>query len=269
MACTNCGNALVEVYCAHCGEKQPSHHDRTVGHFLHETVHELVHLDSKLFRTLKELMVKPGQLTAEYFAGRKKRYIAPIRLFLTFFALSFLAYSAFKPVAIYSLEGLMSMDPKNQLKPRIERAAAKRNITYEQLSTRIEVRWQKNMTLSSMANILFVAILLKLLYLRRYFAEHLVFSTHLMCFSLAMTLLYWPVYLLIGMRQSTANYVLMGISTVITCVYVYLALRRVYGQGGGITLLKSIAVWAGTALTSMLLMTASLVAALLTVLRAS
>lgn len=269
MVCTNCGNALVEVYCARCGEKQPSHHDLTVGHFLHDTVHELVHLDSKLFRTLKELMVMPGQLTAEYFAGRKKRYIAPIRLFLTFFAISFLAYSSIKPVAIYSLEGLMAMDPEDQLKSRIERAAKKRNITYEQLSTRIEVRWQKNMSLLSLANILFLAILLKLLYLRRYFAEHLVFSTHYICFSLAMTLLYLPVYLLIGLRQNTANYVLMVVGAIIACVYIYLALRRVYGQGGGITLLKSVVIWAGTAFTSMLLMTGSLVAALLTVLRAS
>lgn len=269
MACTNCGNALVEIYCAHCGEKQPSHHDRTGGHFLHETVHELIHLDGKLFRTLKELMIMPGQLTAEYFAGRKKRYIAPIRLFLTFFTLSFLAYSSIKPVAIYSLDGLLAMDRKGELKSRIERAAKRRSITYEQLSTRIDVRWQKNMSLSSLANILFLAILLKLLYLRRYFAEHLVFSTHYICFSLAMTLLYLPVYLLIGMRQSTGNYVLMVVGGIIACVYIYLALRRVYGQGGGITLVKSIVIWAGTGFISMLLMTGSLIAALLTVLRAS
>lgn len=269
MACTNCGNALVEIYCAHCGEKQPSHHDRTVGHFAHEAVHELIHLDGKLFRTLKELMLMPGQLTAEYFAGRKKRYIAPIRLFLTLFAVTFIAYSAFKPVAIYSLEGLMSMDPKNQLKPRLEQAAKKRNITYEQLSTRIEVRWQKNMSLISMVSILSIAVLLKLLYFRRYFTEHLVFGTHYMCFAYALSLLFWPIYLVIGMRQNATNFALMVVSTVLTCIYIYLALRRVYGQGGGITLLKSVAVWVGTFLTSMILMTGSLVAALLMVLRAS
>jgi len=267
--CTNCSNPLVDVYCARCGEKQPSHHDLTVGHFLHETVHELIHLDSKLFRTLRELMVKPGQLTAEYFAGRKKRYIAPIRLFLTLFAITFIAYSAFKPVAIYSLEGLMSMDPKNQLKPRLQQSAAKRGISYEQLATRIEVRWQKNMSLVSMASILSIAVLLKLLYFRRYFTEHLVFGTHYMCFSYAMSLLYWPIYLLIGMRQDTPNYVLTVVGSIIACVYIYLALRRVYGQGGGITLLKSIAVWVGTFVTSLVLMAGSLVVALITVLRAS
>ena len=268
-SCTNCSSPLVDVFCARCGEKQPNQHDLTVGHFAHDVVHELIHLDSKLFRTLKELMVKPGQLTAEYFAGRKKRYIAPIRLFLTLFAVTFIAYSAFKPVAIYSLEGLMGIDPKNQLQPRLERAAAKRGVTYEQLSTRIEVRWQKNMSLVSMLSIVSVAVLLKLLYLRRFFTEHLVFGTHYMCFNYMMSLLLWPIYLVIGMRQGTSNYVLTVITALVSWVYIYLALRRVYGQGGGITLLKTIVVWAGTFVTSLVLMAGSLVVALLMVLRAS
>ena len=90
-----------------------------------------------------------------------------------------------------------------------------------------------------------------------------------MCFSYAMSLLYWPIYLLIGMRQDTPNYVLTVVGSIIACVYIYLALRRVYGQGGGITLLKSIAVWVGTFVTSLVLMAGSLVVALITVLRAS
>lgn len=73
--CTNCGFEKVDVFCARCGEKQPDHHDVTVGHFFHELLHELVHLDSKLFRTLRVVVTRPGELTAEYFAGRKKRYI--------------------------------------------------------------------------------------------------------------------------------------------------------------------------------------------------
>lgn len=89
--CTNCGDPRIDVFCAKCGEKQPNHHDLTMGHLAHETFHELVHLDSKLFRTLRDLVTRPGELTAAYFAGRKTRYIGPLRLFLTFFALQFLA----------------------------------------------------------------------------------------------------------------------------------------------------------------------------------
>jgi hypothetical protein len=268
-ACTNCGNGTVDVYCASCGEKQPGHHDLTVGHFTHELFHELFHLDSKLFRTLRDLMVRPGELTAAYFAGRKKRYIAPLRMFLTLFALTFLAYSAYKPVAIYSLEGLMAMDPKRSLDPLFERAAAKRNLPVTELVTRVEYRWQKAMTFLNLLNIISLAALLKLLYVRhrRYFAEHLVFSTHYMCFAYVISLLLWPLYLFLGIGQNLANHAVLAVTVVVSCFYIYLALRRVYGQSGPKTLVKSVAVWGGTFLTSMLLMFGSLIVAIVQVLR--
>ena len=62
--CTNCGYAIVDVYCARCGEKQPNHHDLTIGHFTHEVAHELLHVDSKLFRTMRDLVARPGALTS-------------------------------------------------------------------------------------------------------------------------------------------------------------------------------------------------------------
>jgi len=267
-ACTNCGNAQVDVYCAKCGEKQPNHHDLKVGHFAHELFHELFHLDSKVFRTLRDLMVRPGELTAAYFAGRKKRYIAPLRMFLTLFALTFIAYSSYKPVAIYSLDGLLSMDPKQSLQKPLEQAAAKRNIPFTELKTRIEHRWQKNMSLSSMLSILSVALVLKLLYVRhrRYLTEHLVFSTHYMCFTYVVSLLMWPVYLMLGIRQNLANQIIVVVMFVVACFYIYHALRRVYGQSGPKTLVKSVAVWATTFITSMILMAGSLIAAVLHVL---
>lgn len=267
-ACTNCGHTLVDVYCARCGEKQPDHHDLTVGHFLHELFHELFHLDSKLFRTLRDLMMRPGELTAAYFEGRKKRYIAPLRMFLTLFALQFIAYSAYKPVAIYSLDGLMSVDPKQSLQKPLEQAAAKRNIPLGELKTRIEHRWQKNMSLMSMLSILSIALALKLLYLRhrRHLTEHLVFATHYMCFTYVLSLLLWPVYVMLGIKQNLVNQVIVVVMFVVACFYIYHALRRVYGQSGPKTLVKSVAVWATTFGTSMLLMMGSMVAAILQVL---
>ena len=267
-SCTNCGNALVDVYCARCGEKQPNHHDLTVSHFAHDLFHELFHLDSKLFRTLRDLLIRPGELTGAYFEGRKQRYIAPLRMFLTLYALTFVAYSAFKPVAIYSLDGLISLDPKQQLQKALERAATKRNTPITELKQRVEHRWQKNMSLLSMFNILATAIILKLLYIRhrRYLTEHLVFGTHYMCFAYCVSLILWPVYLAIGIRQSIINALLAMVTFGVSALYLYLALRRVYGQGGSKTLLKSIVVWAGTFVTSMILMGGSLVAAIIQVL---
>ncbi|MGZ5443311.1 MAG: DUF3667 domain-containing protein [Thermoanaerobaculia bacterium] len=228
------------------------------------------HLDSKLFRTLRDLVMRPGELTAEYFAGRKKRYIAPLRLFLTLFALQFLAYSAYKPVAIYSLETLMRIDQSDKLEKALARAATKRNIPYPQLVERIEHRWQKNMSLMSLLSIVSLALMLKLLYLRhrRFLAEHLVFAAHFMCFTYLMSIALWPVYVAVGVQQSASNYVITAVSSAISIFYLYLALRRVYGQRGGIAVVKGAAAWATTFVTAMVLMTGSLVAALVQVLRA-
>ena len=51
-------------------------------HFLHHGLHELTHFDSKIFRTVQALLFRPGLLTVEYLAGRRKRYVLPLRLFL-------------------------------------------------------------------------------------------------------------------------------------------------------------------------------------------
>jgi hypothetical protein len=69
-----------------------------VRNVAHEAVHEFLHLDGKIIQTLKLLVSKPGELTLEYFRGRRARYISPVRLYLTcsllFFALAAVAPSS-------------------------------------------------------------------------------------------------------------------------------------------------------------------------------
>ena len=67
----------------------------TVHDLAHEALHEFLHLDGKIFQTLKLLILRPGELTMEYFRGRRARYISPVRLYLTcsvlYFGISALA----------------------------------------------------------------------------------------------------------------------------------------------------------------------------------
>jgi hypothetical protein len=244
--CTNCGAAAARVYCSQCGEKQPHHHDLTLGHFLHDLLHELAHVDSKLFRTLHHLVLRPGELTVAYFAGRKTRYVAPLRIFLTLFALQFLAYTVYKPVAKFSVDGLFRFDATHTFENMLKRNAVKRHISYPELVEHIDHRWQKNMSMFNLVSIAGVAVILKLLYARRKrsLAEHLVFSSHYLSFSYLVALAAWPVYLVIGLAQDRAHFALIGVMFVVLCVYLYLAMRRYYQQGGGKTFVK--AVLAGT-----------------------
>jgi len=263
MPCTNCGNEQVDVYCARCGEKQPGHHDLTVGHFAHEVVHEMVHLDSKLFQTLRELVFRPGFLTAEYFAGRKKRYIAPLRLFLTLFAIQFLAFTAVKSTALYSVAAFRRFDQGGKFTQLIERKAKKHQMTVEQLEERIDQRWHKTMSLLQLVNLLGIALVLKMLYWRRHLVEHLVFSAHFLSFAyLASLLISWPIYAIVKFEPGPLQQSLSALHITMLLVYLYFGQRRFYGQGRGKTALKTALVWGGAYVVTVLILGGSLIAAL-------
>jgi hypothetical protein len=67
---------------------------------LHEVVgdvtHSLLHVDSRLWRTLRSLLLRPGELTREFIAGRHQLYLPPFRLYLVVSVLYF-ALSALLP----------------------------------------------------------------------------------------------------------------------------------------------------------------------------
>jgi hypothetical protein len=84
LACRNCEAPLMPAYayCPQCGQET---HDAPPHffEFLHEFIHHYVALEGTLWKSLWLLLVHPGKLTLEYLAGRKNRYVWPLRLFLT------------------------------------------------------------------------------------------------------------------------------------------------------------------------------------------
>ena len=93
-ACRNCGAAAVSQqpparYCGQCGQ-ETALHPPTLGEFVHEFVGHYVALEGALWRTLALLLLQPGRLTREYFAGRRRRYVLPLRLYLSCSFLFFL-----------------------------------------------------------------------------------------------------------------------------------------------------------------------------------
>jgi hypothetical protein len=87
--CLNCDHPLTGRYCSACGQKHDPH-AQTVGHFLAETFETLTHADSRLWLTLRVLLTRPGNLTADFFAGRRNRYMPAIRLYIVISVLFFL-----------------------------------------------------------------------------------------------------------------------------------------------------------------------------------
>jgi hypothetical protein len=263
--CTNCGGAA-SAYCARCGERQPGHHDLSVGHFAHDVVHEFVHLDSKLFRTLRDIVVKPGFVTEEYFAGRKSRYIPPLRLFLTLFALQFLAFTFYQPAALYTVKSFERFDNAGALTRLVEKRAVTRHLTREEYEERLDERWHKNYSLLQLMNIAGLAVVLKVLHRKRYFAEHLVFAAHMLCFSYIVALVVdWPIYAIAGFHPGPLQKALTATTIGIQLVYLFLAQRRFYRDGTRSAAIKTVLLWIGRWAVMVVLLSGSLITAMLMV----
>jgi hypothetical protein len=99
--CENCGSPLYGEHCFACGQPTKGlvrHFSSILGDFF-DTV---FNIDSRVLRTIGPLLVRPGYLSLEYFAGRRVRYVTPMRLFLF---LSLVAFFAVQGSIDYGEEG--------------------------------------------------------------------------------------------------------------------------------------------------------------------
>jgi len=265
-ACTNCGLEAADVFCASCGEKQPSHHDYKMSHVAGHAVHELVHLDSKLFITLRYLVMRPGFLTAEYFAGRKTRYIAPLRLFLTLFFLSFLISTAYKPLSIYSAANLARLDKKGAVGKLMDKVAAKKKLTREEVAEKVDQKWHAAVSSLQLLNVVLIAAILGLAYIgsKRYFAEHLVFAMHFLSFGAVVTIVSWPLRFFARLG-TTEGEILNVITSLILITWLVMAMRLFYGVRGKRLVAKTIVVVVGFWIVTVLMLSLPMIGAILLV----
>ena len=96
--CGNCGTALLGPYCYACGQPRKGW-IRKISGILADFVDTVFDLDSRTFRTLTPLYFRPGFLTCEYFAGRRVRYVTPLRLYFFLSVLAFFAVGVLTPIA--------------------------------------------------------------------------------------------------------------------------------------------------------------------------
>jgi hypothetical protein len=90
--CLNCGTRMRGQYCGNCGQRSRNRLI-SIWQLLREAFGDLLELDSRLWRTLLPLLIRPGQLTRDYLEGRRARYMPPFRSYLVlsviFFVVAF------------------------------------------------------------------------------------------------------------------------------------------------------------------------------------
>ncbi|MBD3647699.1 MAG: DUF3667 domain-containing protein, partial [Pseudomonadales bacterium] len=79
--CPNCGARIEGPWCYQCGQNQKGI-NRFFLSLLNEAFDDVFSLNSRTVRTFGNLLFRPGFLTTEYYAGRRARYLPPVRLYL-------------------------------------------------------------------------------------------------------------------------------------------------------------------------------------------
>lgn len=220
--CLNCGTPLAGDFCHRCGQRSGPR-VRAARALLAGVVDDLLSLDARIVRTLRALLFRPGWMTCEYLAGRRVSFIPPFRLYLLVSAANLALAAVLKSNRFF----FFSAQP----------GAGNERV----------IAW--------LPRVMFLALpafagLLALVYRRRFFAEHLVFALHLHSAAFILA----TVHLLLVAKPgipawlAPAARVLDGAIPVVLLVYLYVALRRVYGRSRLATAASMAAVVGGYAL---------------------
>jgi len=269
-ACPSCGTGLVGDYCHRCGEKRPESRDLTLRHFLREAAQELTSLEhSKLLRTLRALLFRPGRLSAEWVAGRRTLYVKPLNLYLAVFALSLFAFSVYEPLSVYNLQMFVEQDATGRFAKALDDLAAYGRMTKAEFTGKVNERWHDYMSLSSLVIAAAYSLLLQvvfLLFARRHFVEHLVFALHFVSFSSLLVVLMWPLYFLTGIKPSPASNALAVVIWLAIAAYMFLAVRTFYRTGTAPAVVLTLVLLAGYYVIYLAVVLGSMGAALISVL---
>ena len=79
--CENCGAPLTGEFCSQCGQHAIDYR-RSILRVLWDAADSFLNWDTKFLHSMNQLLVHPWHLTNDFNAGRRARYVHPLRLYL-------------------------------------------------------------------------------------------------------------------------------------------------------------------------------------------
>jgi hypothetical protein len=157
-------------------------------------------------------------------------------------------------------------DTAGALTKVVNKRAARLHLPPDEFEQRLDERWHKTYSLLQLMNIVGVAVVLKVLHRRRYFAEHLVFAAHFLAFSYILALVVdWPIYALAGFQPGPLQKLVSTVTIGTMLVYLFIAQRRFYSGSQASTAIKTVLLWGGRFAVMLVLLGGSLISAMLMV----
>lgn len=120
--CLDCQTPVNTPFCPECGQKVGPPR-RLFRSLLAEFFSESFALDGRFLRTLRPLLLRPGILTREYNAGRRTRYMTPIRLYLLATFLLFFGFTVRSWIVAFSVQSdidTVATEVRETIPPSVE-----------------------------------------------------------------------------------------------------------------------------------------------------
>ena len=218
--CPNCQTQFDGAYCGNCGQRDLDL-ERPIWSLIADVIKETFEVDGRAWLTLRTLLGQPGRLTSDFLAGRRRMYTPPLRLYLV------VSISFFVIVAWLAQGGVL-LEPGQD--PAFDAAV------------------QAQFLSDDLPRLMFVllpvfALLMKGVYQRHLYFNHLIFAIHLH------TVGYLVLALMLPIENAANQYLALAIAQAVLLiffiVYFVMAIRRVYASSWPIAALKSIAVLFG------------------------
>ena len=280
MKCENCDEDLYgpQLYCAKCGQKNIS--KLNLRYLFSEIIDAVFNLDSKLYRTVKVLILKPGALSREFVKGRRKSYVSPVRLYVAvtlifFFMLSIMRFFSDEKGSILTPDDTLELQIsdstwtiKYEEYKRWESTMGMENYLKDSLQIDdFTGRWIAAKTIKNAFNpevgsvlidrlsiflflfIPLIALIYKWSFIYNKFGyyDHLVFNLHFNSFIIILAIIYRILTLLVTIKFGG---IILFFGTV---VYLYIALIKFYERKWWVALYKLLVLAVGYGLLTIVL----------------
>lgn len=118
--CTNCQTPLTGPFCANCGQPLRSRRG-SVAYMISEATEDVLRFDSKFYKSIFQLLFKPGFLSRQFIIGKRVSILPPIRMYLVISLLFFFVFDIPSPdvkdTNVYIGDILVGKEEKNPDQP--------------------------------------------------------------------------------------------------------------------------------------------------------
>ncbi|MBK9254537.1 MAG: DUF3667 domain-containing protein [Saprospiraceae bacterium] len=206
--CKNCNSEFEGNYCNNCGQKAFVASDKYIKNILREIFYFFTNFDNGFLHTIFTIIVKPGQLTIDYCAGKQKTFFKPISLYflLVVIYLLFPLFSGLnQDLKYYKGNFLFGSIIENQITKKLEN----QNLTFEELSAQFKPKSEVTSKAALFLFILMSVVFIRILFFRnkRFLYDNLILSAEINIFYLLVLFILLPIVILLissvfGMDES-------------------------------------------------------------------